>query len=155
MKFVYATQAHSFNGRAVQAKEFLYGGSDAGTSHDTATQAVAVLDRFPDFRTERCDDSAPKDVDRELYKKMAIRPATQQEIDDYDSAKKDLKAAEIDTALVIQAIGKVVLDLLDQAVDTINQCRNEPTHTQRSAIPAIDRQQFWADVKAHYKSLLP
>jgi hypothetical protein len=155
MKFVYATQAQTFNGRAVEAQEFLFGGSDAGVSYDPATQAVAILDRFPDFATERCDDSNPIDVDREVHKRMAIRAATQQELDAYDSAKKDGKAAEIETSLAIQAIGKVLLDRIDQAITLMNQCRTEDTHTKRAAIPTIDRIQFWTDVKACYKELLP
>lgn len=89
MKFVFAIEAQTFNGKAVAAKEFLWGGEDAGLSYDPVTQNVAILDRHPDFRTERCDDSKPVDVDREVHKRMAIRPATQQEMETQAAAKKD------------------------------------------------------------------
>jgi len=155
MKFVYAIQAHTFNGKAVTAKEFLWGGHCVDVAYDPVNQNVAILDREPNRRTERCDDSNPLDVDREVHKQMAIRAATGQEIVDYDNAKKDLILADIDVQLAIQAIGKVLLDRLDQAITLMNQCRTETLHSQRASIQPIDRSQFWTDMRNHYKSLLP
>jgi len=155
MKFVFAIQAHTFNGKAVTAKEFLWGGHCVDVAYDPVNQNVAILDREPDRKTERCDDSNPIDVNREVHKRMAIRAATQQEMDAYDSAQKDVVVATIDVHLAIQAIGKVLLDRLDQAIALMNQCRTETLHSQRASIQPIDRSQFWTDVKNHYKSLLP
>jgi hypothetical protein len=119
MKFVYATKAHTFNGKAVEAKEFLFGGSDAGVSYDPTTQAVAILDRFPDFRTERCDDATPLDVDREVYKKMAIRAATGQEVADYDDAKKNKSALSDVEVKAMRAAMLVVRDYANALKDEV------------------------------------
>jgi hypothetical protein len=125
--------------------EFVYGGGGKNPPHDPLTQGVVTLPEAPDVVRDRYDST------------RGIRPATAQELAAVLEREKD-KQAELEVGkIVLQAVGKTILDRLDQAISVLNQCRQDPTnqHTQRPALQPIDRTQFWTDVKSHYKSLLP
>jgi len=121
---------------------FLY---EQKSGYDPVSQAVAELPRHPDPTIERCDQSVIP---------VSIRIATVQEIADYQAEKKEAQTVVLAQA-ALQALGAEVLDLLDQAITVLNQCRNEAAHTQRSVIPVIDRPQFWTNVKTRFKGFLP
>lgn len=112
--------------------------------YDPATQGAATLPRHPDPAIERCDQ-----------RDGSIRTASAQEVAEYPAQQQEARAAFVVGQAAIQALGKAMLDKLDQAIGVLNQRRTEAAHTQRAAIPLINRQAFWDEVKQNYKDRLP
>lgn len=122
---------------------FVYGGGGDVEPHDPQLFGVVELEGPPDPLLDRFDPVNGK--------RLATAQELAAEIDRQKSAQADLELGK----LAIQSLGKVLLDRLDQAVVVLNQCRTEALHTQRPPVQAINRTQFWADVKDHFKELLP
>lgn len=76
--------------------------------HDPATQVQVELQNFPDRRAERWDGAT------------GVRPATAQELADYDAAQKDVEAKALVDAPALQAAMTTFLAELNAVRRAVN-----------------------------------
>ncbi len=113
---------------------------ESGTSfddleHDEATHVQITLPDYPDRRTERWDGAT------------GVRAATAQELDDFDDADKDIRAA----GDLGNAINKTLRDLL---LDIEQRLRSGGDSTIPDIAAATNKAEYTAALKMIVKSYL-